>query len=146
MIKTKTAKKTVARKSTISAKAVAKKPAKPARRTGDAPRSQLNLDETKKLEAARTKKAGAKPAANGTGKAKKTSALDAAAKLLAASKAPMTTRELIDAMAAKRLWKSPGGKTPDRTLYSAILREIAAKGTAARFKKADRGRFASTGK
>jgi hypothetical protein len=77
---------------------------------------------------------------------KKVSALDAAAKLLSGAKAPMTTKELIDAMAAKGLWKSPGGKTPDRTLYSAILREIAAKGTAARFKKADRGSFASTGK
>ena len=124
----------------------AKKSAKPTRRTGDAPRSQLDLDETKKLEAARAKKSGAKSAANGNSKVKKTSALDAAAKLLAVSKAPMTTKELVDAMAAKGLWKSPGGKTPDRTLYSAITREIAAKGKESRFKKADSGKFASTGK
>ncbi len=77
---------------------------------------------------------------------KKTSALDAAAKLLATSKEPMTTKEMIDAMAAKGIWKSPGGKTPDRTLYSAILREIGTKGKEARFKKTERGKFATTGK
>jgi hypothetical protein len=48
----------------------------------------------------------------------------------------MTTKELIDAMAAKCLWRSPEGKTPERTLYSAIIREIAKKGKAAPFKKA----------
>lgn len=84
--------------------------------------------------------------ATGKATAKKTSALDAAAKLLAASKEPMTTKELIDALAAKNLWKSPGGKTPDRTLYSAILREIATKGKEARFKKSERGKFIATGK
>ena len=35
----------------------------------------------------------------------------------------------------------PGGKTPEATLYAAIIREIAAKGTAARFKKHERGVF-----
>jgi hypothetical protein len=54
----------------------------------------------------------------------------------------MTTKELVDAMAAKGLWKSPEGKTPDRTLYSAIAREIAKKGKASRFRKAEKGRFA----
>lgn len=120
----------------------AKKPAKPSTRTGDAPRSGLDLDETKKLEAARAKKAGAKSAAAGKPKVKKTSALDAAATLLKAAKEPMTTRELIEAMAAKGLWKSPGGKTPDRTLYSALTREIGTKGKESRFKKADGGKFA----
>jgi hypothetical protein len=46
-------------------------------------------------------------------------------------------------MAAKGYWTSPGGKTPDRTLYSALAREINVKGKDARFKKADRGKFAS---
>ena len=36
----------------------------------------------------------------------------------------MTTKELIDAMAAKGYWTSPGGKTPERTLYSALARDI----------------------
>ncbi len=95
---------------------------------------------------AATKASRAKTPASGKAKAKKTSALDAAAKLLAASKEPMTTKEMIDALAAKGIWKSPGGKTPDRTLYSAILREIGTKGKDARFKKTERGKFASAGK
>lgn len=37
---------------------------------------------------------------------------------------------------------SPGGKTPDRTLYAAIAREIVAKGAQSRFRKVERGKFA----
>jgi len=71
----------------------------------------------------------------------KLSALDAAAKVLADSGEPMTTKELIEKMAAKGLWSSPNGKTPDRTLYSALAREISTKGKEARFKKGERGKF-----
>lgn len=74
-------------------------------------------------------------------KPKLVSALDAAAQVLAASEVPMRAKEMIAAMEAKGLWKSPGGKTPEATLYAAIIREIAAKGTAARFKKHERGVF-----
>jgi hypothetical protein len=49
-------------------------------------------------------------------------------------------------MATKGYWKSPGGKTPQATLYSAILREIKAKGKEARFQKTERGTFILTGK
>jgi HB1, ASXL, restriction endonuclease HTH domain len=77
--------------------------------------------------------------------AKRTSALDAAAKVLADANAPLTTKELVEAMAAKGLWKSPDGKTPDRTLYSAITREITKKGKAARFKKVEKGKFVVRG-
>jgi hypothetical protein len=73
---------------------------------------------------------------------KKLSALNAAAKVLADAKEPMACKELIEAMEKKGLWTSPGGKTPHATLYSAILREINAKGKEARFKKTDRGQFA----
>ncbi|MFN7429183.1 MAG: HTH domain-containing protein [bacterium] len=76
-------------------------------------------------------------------KAKRVSALDAAAKVLAASEVPMRAKEMIAAMEAKGLWTSPGGKTPEATLYAAIIREIAAKGTASRFKKHERGVFVS---
>ena len=72
---------------------------------------------------------------------KRVSALDAAAQVLAASEVPMRAKEMIAAMEAKGLWTSPGGKTPEATLYAAIIREIAAKGTAARFKKHERGVF-----
>jgi len=71
----------------------------------------------------------------------KPSAIDAAAKVLAEAGAPMTTRAMIETMAAKDYWKSPGGKTPHATLYSAILREIATKGAEARFVKAEPGKF-----
>ena len=84
-----------------------------------------------------------KPTANNN--AKKLSALDAAAKVLADVKQPMSCKELIEAMAAKKLWSSPGGRTPHATLYSAILREVRAKGKDARFQKVERGRFAVNG-
>ena len=92
-----------------------------------------------------TKGARAKKAKPKGGKSKKLSALDAATQVLAASKEPMNAKEMIDAMGAKGLWKSPGGKTPHATLYSAILREIGTKGKEARFKKTDRGHFAANG-
>lgn len=76
----------------------------------------------------------------------KLSALDAAAKVLAESKEPMTSKEMIEAMAAKGYWTSPGGKTPQATLYSAITREISTKGADARFTKTERGHFALAGK
>ena len=76
-------------------------------------------------------------------KPKKLSALDAAAQVLAESGQPMNTREMIETLAAKKLWTSPGGKTPHATLYSAILREINEKGKDARFTKTERGKFAA---
>lgn len=87
------------------------------------------------------------PAAKATkvDKPKRTSALDAAATVLKKAAKPMRSQELIDAMATQDLWKSPGGKTPHATLYAAILREITAKGKAARFKKIDRGQFEFAG-
>jgi len=48
----------------------------------------------------------------------------------------MGCKELIDVMAVKGLWKSPGGQTPWGTLHSAIARESTEKS------KAQRGRFA----
>jgi hypothetical protein len=72
----------------------------------------------------------------------KLSCIDAAAKVLGEAKEPMTTKAMIEAMAAKKYWTSPGGKTPAATLFSAILREIQTKGKESRFKKHDRGLFA----
>jgi hypothetical protein len=76
-------------------------------------------------------------------KAKKPSALDAALRVLEETGAPMTCPEMIEQMAAKGYWTSPGGKTPAATLYSAILRETQTKGDASRFVKAARGKFAA---
>ena len=95
----------------------------------------------------RQPKAGRDPKTSKPAKAKdgKLSCIDAAAKVLADAKEPMTTKGMIEAMATKKLWTSPGGKTPAATLYSAILREINTKGKEARFKKADRGLFEAIG-
>ena len=79
-------------------------------------------------------------------KARKMGALDAAAIVLAEAGKSMRSKELIAEMAKRGLWTSPGGKTPEATLYAAILREIGAKGAAARFARAGKGEFASTKK
>ena len=71
----------------------------------------------------------------------KLSQLDAAVKVLAESGQPMTTKAMIEAMATKSYWTSPGGATPAQTLYSAILREMQKKGAESRFTKVDRGQF-----
>jgi hypothetical protein len=92
------------------------------------------------------KDAKAKPAKHSkpkVAKSKRLSALDAAAKVLAESDRPLRAIDMIEVMHAQGLWTSPGGKTPEATLYAAITREIAAKGTDARFQKVDRGMFAS---
>ncbi len=70
------------------------------------------------------------------------SQLDAAVKVLAEAGTPMTTKAMIEAMATKGYWISPGGATPAQTLYSAILRELQKKGADSRFTKVDRGQFA----
>ena len=93
---------------------------------------------------------GAKPPA---GKGKKWSAapgqrrsgLDAAARVLVEAKRPMSAKEIVEAAAAKGYWSS-GAKTPDATVYAAIIREIAAKKKDARFVKTDRGMFAAASK
>jgi HB1, ASXL, restriction endonuclease HTH domain len=95
---------------------------------------------TKTAKAPKAKSAAKKPT-KAKGDAKRTSALDAAAKVLADTGEPMNTKQMIEAMAKKGLWSSPNGKTPDRTLYSALLREINEKGPDARFKKTERGKF-----
>ncbi len=71
----------------------------------------------------------------------KLSQLDAAVKVLTESGTPMTTKAMIEAMATKGYWTSPGGATPAQTLYSAILRELQKKGADSRFTKVDRGQF-----
>ena len=106
---------------------------------------------TKKPAAKTTKATPAKakaPKAAATAKSKKPksdaklSAIDAAAKVLADSREPRNCKALIEVMTDKGLWKSPGGATPHATLYSALLREINAKGADARFVKVERGQFA----
>ena len=104
-------------------------------------------DMATKTKAKKTEIKAKAPKAAKPAKAKrdgKLSCIDAAAKVLAEKKEPMTTKAMIEAMAAKGYWSSPNGQTPAATLYSAILREINVKGKEARFKKTERGHFAAT--
>jgi hypothetical protein len=92
---------------------------------------------TKTLKGLARGKKAAKP--DGEAKPKKVSMLDAAAVILGKAKTAMHTKDIIDAMAAADLWKSPGGKTPHATLDAAMRREIKTKPEAARFAIAGRG-------
>jgi len=97
-------------------------------------------------ESTKTKaKAKGKGRKRATSEDGKMSCIDAAAKVLGEKGEPMNCKEMIEAMAAKGYWTTPGGKTPHATLYSSIAREIRDKGKESRFKKSDRGKFANTG-
>jgi hypothetical protein len=74
-------------------------------------------------------------------KAKRPSGLDAAAQVLAEAGEPLNAKTIVDRMLAKGLWKT-GGRTPWATIYAALIRHIAEKGQASRFRKVDRGLFA----
>ncbi len=117
------------------------------------PAKKTNPKTTKKVPATKAAAKAAKPSAPAKAAAPtktpkpakpdgKLSQLDAAVKVLTESGTPMTTKAMIEAMAAKGYWTSPGGATPAQTLYSAILRELQKKGADARFTKVDRGQFA----
>ena len=54
---------------------------------------------------------------------KKRSLLDAAIEVLRLAKMPMNTREIIEAATELKLWQPTGAKTPEQTLYGAIVRE-----------------------
>jgi hypothetical protein len=72
--------------------------------------------------------------------AEKMSGLDAAAKVLAEAGKPMNMKEVVETAMTKGYWTT-GGKTPAATVYSAVIREIAAKGAESRFRKTARGMF-----
>ena len=90
-------------------------------------------------------KTAKKPASSKASRATKLSAIAAAARVLTETGHEMTCPELIVAMAAKRYWTSPGGKTPASTLYASIYQEIKSKGKDSRFRKTERGSFVATG-
>ena len=73
-------------------------------------------------------------------KPQKMSGLDAAAKVLAEAGKPMNVRAIVETALAKGYWRT-GGATPWATVYSAVIREIAAKKDQSRFRKTARGMF-----
>lgn len=100
-----------------------------------------------RASSSRTKKPAAKAAKPKREPAtKRVSGLDLAAKVLASAKEPLNAKTIAEQAIAAG-WKTSGA-TPHATLYAAMIREIAAKGKDARFRKTDRGLFtaAASGK
>ena len=130
----------------LSTKAPAKKGKSSTEKLREAARAEIKkrLGGTPDAPPAKGSKAPKVAKAPKEAKPKRVSALDAAAQVLAKSEVPMRAKELIAAMEKQGLWSSPGGKTPHATLYAAMIREIAALGDKARFKKRERGVFVAT--
>ena len=72
---------------------------------------------------------------------KRMSQIEAAIVVLGKSKDAMNCKAMVEAMQVDGLWSSPGGATPEATLYASILREINTKGKDARFRITERGHF-----
>ena len=96
--------------------------------------SRLTLSETSQDK---EPKAASQPASQ-------KSLLDAAAEILGWKLRPMSCRELVETAIAHKLWTPGSGKTPANTLYSSLIREIAKRGDASRFRRSEeRGKFES---
>ena len=87
------------------------------------------------------KKNAAKAAHVPAAPAKKLSLINAALEVLKEDDASLTTKQMVDAAKSRNLWTPGEGKTPEQTLYSAIAREIKAKGEDSRFKLVTKGHF-----
>ena len=53
----------------------------------------------------------------------KRSLFEAAVEVLRLAKIPMNTREIVETAIELKLWQPTGAKTPEQTLYGAIVRE-----------------------
>ena len=76
---------------------------------------------------------------------KKRSLLDAAVEVLRLAKMPMNTREIIEAATELKLWQPTGAKTPEQTLYGAIVRENKTKEQPRIVKSDIKGKFIYAG-
>ena len=113
----------------------------PAKGKKAAPKAAPTKTSTAKAEATKAeqpKAAAPKPA---TGDKPKLSLLKAAIAVLEESDEALNTKQMIEQAKAKGLWTPGEGKTPEQTLYSAIAREIKAKGENSRFKLITKGHF-----
>jgi len=110
-------------------------------RPGEAASAPAKAAKAKPAKVApKTAKSAAPSAKAVTGKG--LSLLNAAAAVLERSDEPMSVKAMIETAKDRGLWTPGSGKTPEQTLYSAIIREMKDKGDAARFRKEGRGRFA----
>ena len=97
--------------------------------------------ETAKAEQPKAAAAKPAPAKAATSDKPKLSLLKAAIAVLEESDEALNTKQMIEQAKAKGLWTPGEGKTPEQTLYSAIAREIKAKGENSRFKLITKGHF-----
>jgi hypothetical protein len=67
---------------------------------------------------------------------RKPGCLDAAVRVLQEAGKPMGCQDIVKEALAKGYWQTKGA-TPAATLYAAIIREVAAKGAKARFRRAE---------
>ena len=107
--------------------------------------SKKTVSKERKPQAkAKVAKAG-KPAPKPEAKARpadgKMSGLNAAVKVLSEAGEALDCKTIVTRALENGYWKTTG-KTPQATVYAAIIREIAKKGDAARFSKTERGKFA----
>jgi len=133
----KTSKKQAKRKKRIVTKAEYEADAKTSATAGDVATTAKKSRKASKP----TKPATGRDTGERRGKAaKRPSGLDAAAKVLAETSEPMSCKTIVERMLTNGLWQTKG-RTPAATIYAAIIREIAAKGDKARFRKVARGKF-----
>jgi hypothetical protein len=113
--------------------------ANPATGVATTPNTMSKKKTTKKAEDIGTKVARFiredKAAKKATASEGALSGLSAAALVLREAKEPMKAKDIVAAIAKRGLGTSLKGKTPDATLYSAMMTEYKKKGTASRFVK-----------
>ena len=98
---------------------VASKKGKGAKKATTSPTSATKGKKKAKGTTKAKPKRGATRAKQGDQRAKRSSGLDAAARVLAESNEPMGVRQIVDVALEKGYWKS-GGKTPWATIYAAV--------------------------
>jgi hypothetical protein len=118
-------------KKPVGGKAPAKTEAAPAADVG--PTAAKTAEAKPDTKAERPKAPKAKRGGDG---AKRVGVLDAAVRVLQEAGKPMRCDEIVKAAIEKGYWKT-GGQTPHSTLYAAVIRQIAAKGNKARFRRAE---------
>ena len=117
--------------------------AKPAPAKAEPPKATAKVEPPKATAKAEPPKATAKPAAAkpADGAKPKLSLLKAAAAVLKASEEALNTKRMVELAKEKGLWTPGAGKTPEQTLYSAILREMKKHGDASTFVLVAKGHF-----
>lgn len=120
---------------TTMAKKAAKKAPKKAASTAPKKKAAPSLGDRVEKATAPKPAAKVKPVkATTDAPAKPMSGLDAAAQVLKTYKKAMTAKEIVALMREDGLWSSEA-KTPEATIYSAMLTEVNKKGDQSRFEK-----------